>query len=55
VVISLLWLLLTPVFGVNIPSHKEEVLQFKSACGRYVSKRLKEYSAVVVKKEFWLR
>jgi len=27
----------------------------KSACGRYVLKQLKEHSAVVVKKEFWLR
>jgi len=27
----------------------------KSACGRYVSKRLKEHPAVVVKKEFQLR
>jgi len=28
---------------------------FKSACGHYASKRFKEHSAIVVKKEFWLR
>jgi len=27
----------------------------KSACGHYISKQLKEHSAVVVKKEFQLR
>jgi len=34
---------------------KTKRFSLKSACGCYVSKRLKEHSAVVVKKEFRLR
>jgi len=36
-------------------SYKDEVFQFNSMCGRCMSKHLKEHSAVVVKKDFWLR
>jgi len=34
---------------------KMKRFSLKSACGRYVSKLLKEHSAVVIKKEFRLR
>jgi len=36
-------------------SIKMKRFSLRGACGRCISKCLKEHSAVVVKKEFWLR
>jgi len=35
--------------------YKMKCFSIKSVCGRCVSRCLKEHSAIVVKKEFWLR